>query len=238
MPETGIGLFPDVGGMHFLSRLEGGLGVYLALSGVRLEGNDALYAGLATHYIPSKRIEEFRRALYGSDLCADGTEVTKLLDAYHDPSVDPLKSSLAKNREDIDRIFCNKRTVGEIVSLLEQTASSLGGGSEFARATLDSIRAKSPTSLVVTLEGLRRGSQLDLGDDLRMEFRMGQSFMREGSDFYEGIRSVLVDKDHSPKWRPASIEEVCDNEVLSYFAEPSDGDLDLSITKRKFSAKL
>jgi len=229
MPETGIGFFPDVGGTYFLSKLEGGIGTYLALTGARLTGPDVLYAGLATHYVPSHRVDSFRQRLlhlqFTEDTAAGGGAVAEVLDLYHDPSAGSA-SRLAADREEIDVCFSDtQQTVEDMLDALGVLASK---GSAFAQKTLGALRTKSPTSLRVTLEGLRRGASLDtLAECLRMEYRMSQAFMRQESDFYEGIRSVLVDKDHSPRWKPGSLEDTRDEYVLSYFENLGEQELEL-----------
>jgi len=228
MPETGIGFFPDVGGTYFLSRL-GGIGTYLALTGARLTGPDVFYAGLATHYVPSHRVDSFRRRLlhlpFTEDTAAGGGAVAEVLDRYHDPSAGSA-SRLAADREEIDVCFSEThQTVEEILDALGVRASE---GSAFAQKTLVALRTKSPTSLRVTLEGLRRGAALDtLAECLRMEYRLSQAFMRQDSDFYEGVRSVLVDKDHSPRWNPGSLEDTSDEYVLSHFENLGEQELEL-----------
>ena len=102
----------------------------------------------------------------------------------------------------------------------------VGPESAFGKSTLQALNKASPTSLKVTLEGLKRGRELqDVGECLKMEFRMSQVFMREGSDFYEGIRAVLVDKDHNPKWSPSSLDDISKDEVDSFFKPLGDGEL-------------
>ena len=230
-PETAIGLFPDVGGMWWLSRMKGGLGNYIALTGQRLKADDLLYAGLATHYVPSVRLDELKSALIAATDTDDGLKggdcVASTLMSFHDESkINKSDSFLAKNRAEIDQAFDGKeKKVEDIVSSLEVMASS---GSTFARKTMDTLSKMSPTSLKVTQEGIRRGSELpNIGEVLKMEYRMSQAFMRDGSDFYEGIRAVLVDKDQNPTWEPQSLDEVTDDMVTSYFESLGDHELEL-----------
>lgn len=222
MPETAIGLFPDVGGMWWLPRLRGGLGPYLALTGKRLGASDLMYAGIATHYIPSTRLEELHIALVdATNTEGEGDCVAGVLLSFHE-EVDKLDSFLAKNRDGIDRAFENKAAIEDIVISLESLET------DFGKETLATLTKMSPTSLKVTLEGLRRGAELpDIGAVLRMEYRMSQGFMREGSDFYEGIRAVLVEKDHSPKWNPGSLEELTEDTIQTYFGSLGENELSL-----------
>jgi len=237
MPETGIGLFPDVGSMYWMPRLlSQGQAVYLALTGARLKPEDLLYSGLATHYVPSSKLDELEDALVeacygggGSSTSGDGgggvESVAPVLMRFHeDPPVDPLNSKLAQHRGTIRQIFgvlkdSELRDVEDIVKALRDVVENEEGDCDFARQTLETLLRMSPTSLKVSMEGLRRGSAsgASVGDCLKMEFRMSQGCMRTGSDFYEGIRAVLVDKDNDPKWNPSQLADVTEEMVQSYF---------------------
>ena len=230
-PETAIGLFPDVGGMWWLSRMKGGLGNYIALTGQRLRADDLLYAGLATHYVPSDKLEELKSALIAATDTDDdwkgGDCIASTLMSFHDASnTKKNESFLAKNRAEIDKAFDGKeKKVEDILSRLEVMSTS---GSTFATQTLDVLSKMSPTSLKVTQEGIRRGSEMPtIGEVLKMEYRMSQAFMRDGSDFYEGIRAVLVDKDQNPKWNPTSLDDVTDEVVASHFESLGEHELEL-----------
>mmetsp|Transcript_5766 Transcript_5766/g.9724 ORF Transcript_5766/g.9724 Transcript_5766/m.9724 type:complete len:393 (+) Transcript_5766:200-1378(+) len=239
MPETKIGLFPDVGGSWWIPRLKlysqwksglvGGVGNYLALTGNRLAAEDLIYAGIATHYVKSEKLDDLKSALAESTTSTsddpNGDCVAGVLMSFHDHNVDTKSSFLSQNRADIDYAFDGKETMEEIIDALE----SMGEDSQFGQSTLNTLELMSPTSLKVTLEGLKRGAKLSsVGDALQMEYRMSQAFMREGSDFYEGIRAALVDKDGKPKWSPSSLEEVTDDIVQSYFEPLGDDELDVN----------
>mmetsp|Transcript_12376 Transcript_12376/g.19038 ORF Transcript_12376/g.19038 Transcript_12376/m.19038 type:complete len:393 (+) Transcript_12376:223-1401(+) len=240
MPETKIGLFPDVGGTWWIPRLKlysqwtsglvGGVGNYLALTGNRLAAEDLMYAGIATHYVKSENLDDLKSALAESTTRSSADDpnsdcVASVLMSFHDHNVDAKSSFLSQNRADIDYAFDGKDTMEEIIDALE----SMGEDSQFGQSTLKTLNQMSPTSLKVTLEGLKRGAKLSsVGEALKMEYRMSQAFMREGSDFYEGIRAALVDKDGKPKWSPDSLEEVTDDIVQSYFEPLGDKELDLS----------
>jgi len=247
MPECKIGLFPDVGGTWWIPRLKlysqwqnksvvGGVGNYLALTGARLKAEDLLYAGIATHYIKSDQLEELKGSLIHASKVDDSSKLgdcaVSVLMSFHDHTIDLEKSFLSQNRQEIDYAFDGKDSVEEIFTSLE----SMGSDSQFGQSTLKMLSQMSPTSLKVTLEGLKRGSKAqNIGEALQMEYRMSQASMREGSDFYEGIRAALVDKDGKPKWNPASLEEVTERIVASYFEELGDRELCLV---GKESAKL
>ena len=216
MPETAIGLFPDVGSMYWMPRmLPMSMARYIALTGARLKAPDLLYAGLATHYIPSERFGDLKNALIQATQTLTLSDVVApVLMSFHEtPPTDPKESFLAKNRESIDAAFQTASNVEDIMQGLQELDNSFG------RDTYATMESMSPTSMKVTFEGLKRGAELDtIGDVLQMEYRMSQGFMREGSDFYRGIRAVLVDKDGNPQWSPGTLEEVEDVMVEEYFA--------------------
>lgn len=242
MPECKIGLFPDVGGTWWIPRLKlykqwqnksvvGGVGNYLALTGARLSAEDLVYAGIATHYVKSNQIEDLKNALVEATKADDestsnlGDCAAGVLMSFHDHSIDLNSSFLSKHRQDIDYAFDGKDSMEEIIASLE----SMGADSDFGQSTLKTLKQLSPTSLKVTLEGMKRGAKAkSIGEALQMEYRASQAFMREGSDFYEGIRATLVDKDGNPKWSPASLDEVTDEIVASYFEDLGEYELRLS----------
>jgi len=211
MPETGIGLFPDVGGSYFLPRLPGELGMYIALTGERLKTADAAYAGVATHVVPSQQTEALLAAL------EDGANPNLVLQSFAEVRGEP---PLASVREAIDRIF-SEESVDGILAALDADESEWAGGI----ATI--IRKKSPTSLKVTFRQLREGRRLSFDECMRMEFRMVSRAMR-GHDFYEGVRAAIVDKDGAPRWLPADLAGVSDAAVAEYFAPLADNQLILS----------
>ena len=215
--------------------MKGGLGNYIALAGHRLKADDVLYAGLATHYVPSEKLEALKAALIAATDTGDdwqgGDCVAATLMSFHDESsLSKNDSFLAKNRAEIDQAFGDKgQKVEDILTTLGTMAAS---GSKFAAATLDTLSKMSPTSLKVTQEGILRGSKLsNIGEALKMEYRMSQAFMRS-HDFYEGIRAVLVDKDHNPKWKPDTLDELTDEMVTSFFDNLGEHELQLIPAKK------
>ncbi len=206
MPESAIGLFPDVGGSFFLPRLAGRMGDFLGLTGERIKAADMLHLGLATHYVESAKLPELIAALEGE--AADG-----VLKRF---ASDPGPATLPALQAQIDRCFA-PRTVEGILAALDAE------GSEWAGKLAARLRKMSPTSLKVSLRQMEQGAALSIEDALRMEFRLVQRCMA-ADDFYEGIRAVLIDKDHAPKWKPASLGEVSDADVARYFAPLADGD--------------
>ena len=216
MPEVGIGFFPDIGATWFLPRLAGEAGTYCALTGERIEAADAAALGIATHRVASTRLPDLLDALCSS------VPVDALLAAFAEPAG---SGPLQLHREAIDRLFAPDR-VEDILSALDAASAAGGPESDFARRTAATIRTKSPTSLKIALAQLRRGETLDFEACLRTEFRI-VSREATGHDFYEGIRAVIVDKDHSPAWRPPTLDAVSDADVAGYFA-PVARELDLS----------
>ncbi|RMF15241.1 MAG: enoyl-CoA hydratase/isomerase family protein [Alphaproteobacteria bacterium] len=217
MPETGLGLIPDVGGGHVLPRLPGRVGHYLGLTGYRAKAADTHWLGVATHVTPAARLGELKAALVAMSDLDDPQAVGALLDSFHE---DPGPAPLAGHQEAIDRHFAHER----VEEVLESLASDDG---EWAYATRGELLAKSPTSLKLTAEQLRRGAQLDLDEDLRMEFRIVNRIMTRGHDFFEGVRAILIDKDRQPKWNPARLEDVHDDEIAAYFAPLGERELKL-----------
>ncbi|XP_010731451.2 3-hydroxyisobutyryl-CoA hydrolase, mitochondrial [Larimichthys crocea] len=218
MPETAIGLFPDVGGGYFLPRLRGKLGLFLALTGFRLKGRDVQRAGVATHFVESKKIPDLEKELV--DLKSPSAEdVSKVLESYQNQSgLDSEKPFvLDKHMSDIDRLFSSGSVEGIVQNLKAD-------GSEFANKQAETLSKMSPTSLKITFKQLQEGATLSLPEVLVMEYRLSQACMR-GCDFYEGVRAVLVDKDQSPQWNPSTLEEVSDQTMEQCFSSLGEKDL-------------
>lgn len=218
MPETGIGLFPDVGGGHFMPRLGGGLGLYLALTGARAKAADCVYAGVATHYAPTEKMTALEEALIGAELSGDArAAISHILDAYAEDAGSP---ALDDNRKAIDDHF---KTDGALDDVL---ASLSADDSDFAKSTLAVFEKMSPTSMRITFEQMKHGGSLEFDDVMKMEFRIVRRVM-EGHDFFEGVRAQIIDKDRNPLWAPASLEEVSDVEITSYFETLGEAELSL-----------
>jgi enoyl-CoA hydratase len=214
MPEVGIGFFPDVGATYALPRLPGETGTYLALTGERVRTADALALGLATHAVRSAALPEVKEALIA------GEPVDETLARFRH---DPMAAPLAAERETIDRCF-GGADLSAILASLDEAASR---GSEFARTAAATIRSKSPPSLVVALEQMRRGRDLSFEDAMRTEFRIVSRII-EGPDFYEGVRAAVIDKDGAPRWCPASLDELDAQAVVAHhFAALGAAELEL-----------
>jgi enoyl-CoA hydratase len=202
MPETGIGLFPDVGGGWHLSKLSGRIGRYLALTGARIDGADCLWAGLATHYLAAAALPEAKARIAVGEAPQD---VLMALSAPAQPS------KLEGMADDIARHFASDR--------LEDVMASLAADpGDWAQATLATLRTKSPQTCKVALRQLAEAETLDdFADNMVMEYRIAARVLTR-PDFAEGVRAVIVDKDNQPKWDPATPEEVSDALIDSIFA--------------------
>lgn len=218
MPETGIGLFPDVGGTFFLPRLPGRTGTWLALTGARLGQVDALWSGIATHAAASADFDAIADAL-----CENG-DPDETLAAFARPAA---PASVAPLLDVIDRCFAGD-TVEAILALLDAES---GEQAEWAAKQAAMIRQKSPTSLKIALRQMQEGIAAGFEDCMRTEFRI-VSRVIPAVDFYEGVRAVILDKDNAPKWRPSTLAGVSDADIDAYFA-PLPDELDLSGLDRR-----
>lgn len=218
MPETGIGLFPDVGGGHFMPRLHDGLGLYYALTGARAKAADCMAAGVATHYVSSGKQDELIGALVGTSLGAHAhADIEAVLDVY---AGDPGHAGVNDSRGDIARLFEGRDTLGDLIAALRTDDSA------FAAATLKTLSRMSPTSMAITFEQMKRGHMLDFDDNMKMEFRIVRRVM-EGHDFYEGVRAQIIDKDRNPSWSPPSLDDVRETDIADYFEPLGDAELNL-----------
>jgi enoyl-CoA hydratase len=211
MPETGIGLFPDVGATRFLNLGPGQIGRYLGLTGARLGAADALYCGFATHFVPRARVPALVEELTGIawQPGSERSQVEALLARF---AADPGPPPLAARRDVIDRCFRHERVEDIIAGLAAERAEI-----EWAAETSAMLSSKSPTSLRITLRQLVLGRDFDLEEALQLEYRMVQHVMA-AHDFYEGVRAALVDKDQKPRWRPASLAGIDAAAAEAYFA--------------------
>jgi enoyl-CoA hydratase len=208
MPETGIGLFPDVGGGWHLSRLHGAVGVWLALTGARLKAAGCEILGIATDVIPSASVAEFKARLI-ADPDAVETILTEL-------DTDPGRSAMIEHHDEIDRLFAGP-TVEAIFQALAEDASP------WAAEQLAILRTKSPLSMKTALRQIRAGRDMaSFADNMAMEMRIAARIVMS-HDFAEGVRAVIVEKDNKPVWDPATLEGVTDAMLDAVFAPlPSD----------------
>ncbi|KAB7739521.1 enoyl-CoA hydratase/isomerase family protein [Parvibaculum sedimenti] len=208
MPETGVGLFPDVGGTYFLPRCPGEIGMFLGITGERLKVADAVYAGIADVYVPSDRLDLLKMRL------AEGVSIDVALRELSAPADE---APLARHRASIDRHFA-KGSVSEIVASLK------ADGGEWEAKVAANIETKSPTSCSVAYRQIREGDRLSFEEAMQLEYRLTNRFIK-GHDFYEGVRAIIIDKDQAPKWKPAKLDDVTTAEIDAYFAPLESGEL-------------
>lgn len=203
MPETGIGLFPDVGGSWYLPRLPGRVGAWLAATGARIDGADCAAIGIATHYVASDRLDTLK-----AQILADPANLSILLDAAGET---PPQSKLMAVRGDIDRLFASDRAE-EIVAALD------ADGGEWAAKQRAILATKSPQTIKVALRQMTEGAaRTRFADVMAMEYGLACAVIRR-PDFVEGVRAVIFDKDNAPRWSPATLDAVSDATIDAIFA--------------------
>jgi len=209
MPESGIGLFPDVGGGWHLSRLGGRLGQFLALTGARLDGAECVWAGIATHYLPAEKLAEAKARII--------EHPDRIGGILSELAVTPPEARIEGNAALIKKHFASDRFEDILASLEEED-------SEWAAKELATLRSKSPQTCKVALRQLADSAKLDsFADNMRMEYRIASRVLTR-PDFAEGVRAVIVDKTHDPEWNPATAEEVSDELIDSIFAPLPEGE--------------
>jgi enoyl-CoA hydratase len=203
MPETGIGLFPDVGGGWYLSRLPGRMGEFIALTGARLDGAECLALGIATHYLPIAALDGAK-----AKIIADPGSIPSILESFAVPAPEP---KIVAHYEIIDQLFAGQ-TVEGILAALE------ADGSFWSLAQRTTLRTKSPQAMKVSLHLIRQGRHMpSFEDEMRQEFAVASRVVQR-PDFAEGVRAVIVDKDNAPRWQPATVEGVTDHVIDQIFA--------------------
>jgi enoyl-CoA hydratase len=207
MPEVGIGFFPDVGGTWFLPRLRGETGAFCALTGERLKAADAVLAGVANFRVSSNRFPELLEALCGN------VSVDATLAAFAEKVVE---GEVTARQGIIDRVFAGN-SVEDILAKLDLEAKANQAHAEWAGKIAKSMSGKSPTSLRIALEQMRRGKNWSFEECMKAEFRIVSRVLHE-PDFYEGVRAVIVDKDNKPQWKPATLAEMSEHSIEKYFA--------------------
>ena len=216
MPETAIGFFPDVGGSYFLSRLPGQLGTYLGVTGVQVRAADALYAGLADWCISSSQLPELDHCLNHMSWPQHPAQALQALIATL--GVDKFPGSELKAMQPvIDRHFALADVPSIRAALQAETTPTF---QDWAEETVEVLDSRSPSAMAITLELLRRGRELSLSECFAQELQLNGNWFENG-DLKEGIRARLIDKDHSPVWRPTTLAELDQHFVLAYFdAQP------------------
>lgn len=223
MPETTIGFVPDVGGTWLLAKSPGETGTHAALTGAHLTGADALFLGLADHFVPTGNLPELAAALEHETAEAAVVRFAR----------NPPPSVLEEQRGWIDAAYASD-DVEDIVRRLRTMDGTPGVEGDGSTEAATTIEAKSPTAVKVTLESLRRAKGLTLDEALAQEYRVGLRFL-VAPDFREGIRAQVVDKDRTPQWKPATLHEVHATDVARFFAPLGDRELTLN-TKERFNA--
>jgi enoyl-CoA hydratase/carnithine racemase len=217
MPETRIGLFPDVGMSWFLARLEGQLGRYLAVTGATLDAAGALYAGLADAYLPDAALPGLIEALKRESFADGAAVVTRVAEAASQHRLQPGDAALAEMRDAIDTHFARDSLADIAISLEGARASERHGA--WAAYTVETLQALSPLSMAVSIELVGRARGASMADCLRTDLGLTRTTFAQG-DVQEGIRARLVDKDNAPHWRHASIADVTPEDVAAMFASP------------------
>jgi enoyl-CoA hydratase len=200
MPETGIGLFPDVGGTYFLPRCPGETGMYMGLTGARLKAGDALYAGVATHFVPKENLSGLKQAL---------KTYVKVDEAIQQYARKVDAETFPRHRGAIDRHFL-KNSAEDVLASLKADPS------DWAQKQAVIMAQKSPTSLKICHRQLRDGLTLDFNACMKLEWRIVNRIFT-GHDFFEGTRAVVIDKDMAPKWNPATLKAVSNAQIDAYF---------------------
>ena len=204
MPEVSIGFFPDVGASWFLPRLPGRIGTWAALTGGRFKAGDACGLGLADSYVTTN---EWPVLL--ARLCAAG-DLAEILTKVASP---PPPATLPSERTTIDSCFAP----GSLAQICERLDARAASGSAFARTAAASMRKNAPLSMAIALRQLEKGAQMDFAAAMAMEYAIVSRICR-AHDFYEGIRAMIIDKDHAPLWQPAGLDSVEPATVSAYFA--------------------
>lgn len=206
MPETSIGFLPDVGGTWLLSRAPGETGLYLGLTGARMNAADAIYAGFADTYVPAEKLPELSAALVA------GTTTDEAISAHASPAPEGKLETLQSK---IDDVF-GAEDVSGCIDRLQKLADS---GDEWASKTLTMISRNAPLALSATFDAIHRTRKLSsLEDCLALEFNYAYRAIA-GHDFLEGIRAMVIDKDRKPDWQPATLDDVTPGMVDDMFAE-------------------
>ena len=210
MPETRIGLFPDIGASYFLSRLPGAMGLFVGLTGARLNGADCVALGLAQHFVPHVHLPKLRETLMQSGVDAAIAAVSET----------PPPAPILTHSDAIARHFSQNSVEDIFASLAEDK-------DPWAATQLAALRTFSPLSLKISFREIREGARLSRADCFRMEWRLARRITEDG-DFYEGVRALLIDKDNRPQWRAKTLAEINDAVIEDYFAPLGPDDLDLS----------
>ncbi|XP_035728304.1 3-hydroxyisobutyryl-CoA hydrolase, mitochondrial-like [Vespa mandarinia] len=206
MPEVLIGYFPDSSSCYTFPRLQNHIGYFLGVTGYRLKGSDIVHSGIASHFVPSEKLEDLKNEL----LKSDNSNIEEIINKYH---VNTSKNNFGLNQYiDIIENCFSAPTVEEILERLEKD------NTKWSRKIIEIIKAASPTSLKSALLIIQKGKDLDLADCARMDCRMGHRLLSQGSDIFEGINTTLYEKDRKPRWNPAHLEDVSMDKIKHYLS--------------------
>ncbi len=210
MPETKIGYFPDVGASYYLSRLPNAMGIYLGLTGNTINAADAKELNLIKHIVPSENLHNLEKKLIETDFnFSDKNRVTEIINAVEIQSEQTKQSDLLKNNDIIQNCF-SQESVEKIINTLKNNQNN------FCAEIFDQLQQRSPTSLKVTLEQFRRAKSMSFDQVIEMDFFIAKQMLL-GHDFFDGIRAMVIDKDHHPQWNPSELNNVTDEMVSQYF---------------------
>ena len=223
MPETAIGLFPDVGVSYLLSRMPGQIGLYLGLTGRRLSRAAAYELGLVTHCISAVEFDAIIEEV------ADVQPVDPVLDSRHQ---DPGDSELKPVEDVIEQCF----SAGSVEEILSRLAAVSGPNTEWAEKVVDELKSKSPLALKVSFQHIRSARALDIRETLLVDYILAARFL-QSHDFPEGVRAALVDKDNDPKWQPKNLADVTQEMVNQFFQSVSGDKFSLPTREEMQSAR-
>jgi enoyl-CoA hydratase/carnithine racemase len=218
MPEITIGLFPDVGGSFFLNQMPGQAGLYLGLTGTRFNGADAIFTNMADYFLLDEKLDELLDHFYQFEWTGDThQDVTEIVEHFsHQCKEDIGVSEVEQHLDQINRL-CQASSISEIKANFDNyLAQDEDEQDKWFTRGMKSFLAGSPTSMAVIFEQIKRGEGLSIEEVFAVEGKMAQNFGK-GHDFAEGVRALLIDKDGSPNWSPASLDEVSAELVNSHF---------------------
>ncbi|CAA7029227.1 unnamed protein product [Microthlaspi erraticum] len=225
-PEASIGFHTDCGFSYIHSRLPGHLGEFLALTGARLNGKELVATGMATHFVPSAKLADLEARLVNLD-SGDAEVVRSTIEEFSE-KINLNEDSILNNKQSIINECFSKESVKQIIQAFEAEGSK--EGNEWIAPVIKGLKRSSPTGLNITLHSIREGRKQTLSDCLKKEFRLTVNILRNtiSPDVYEGIRALTIDKDNSPKWNPATLDEV-DDEKINLVFKPLEDDIELHI---------
>ncbi|KAH1152231.1 hypothetical protein GLYMA_16G209300v4 [Glycine max] len=222
MPEASIGLFPDVGASYFLSRLPGYFGEYIGLTGAQLDGAEMVACGLATHFVPSVKINTLENVL--QTVTNSNLPIAEVIETFAEKA-NVKEDSSFRRLEIINKCF-SKGTLEEIIICLEKESEN--GAEEWIKNALSSMRSSCPLSLKIFLKSIRTGRVQNIEQCLYRDYTIAGHFLRRtiSNDFYEGTRAKLIDKDNKPKWEPSKLELVSEEMVDQCFRDIDEEEMD------------